>query len=98
MPEHPKIGRVGGDAAWLNVCAIAYCSRNHTDGHFPVSVVSRLSDRKSPLKLAEKLVAAGMWHDAKRNCGDCPTAEPDGFVIHHYLEHQRSAAQIEAMK
>lgn len=98
MPEHPKIGRVGGDAAWLNVCAIAYCSRNTTDGHFPISVVPRLSDRKTPVKLAEKLVAAGVWHDRVRTCGACPTAAADEYVIHDYLEHQRSAAQIEELR
>lgn len=94
LPEHRKIVAAGGDAAWLHVCALAYASRNRTDGFIPRNYVPRLSDRKQPLKLAAKLVAVDLWHEAGHDCKKCPQPGPDDYVIHDYLEHQRSAARI----
>ena len=85
FPEHPKILEAGGDAGWLHVCALAYCNRNTTDGLIHRNVMPRLSDRTNPLRLAERLVAVGIW-------------ERDGadYRIHDYLEYQPSRAEIEA--
>lgn len=93
MPDHPKVVAAGGDAAWLQVCAIAYCSRNRTDGHVPAQIVVRLSDRKQPKKLAAKLVDVGLWHAPGHDCERCPQIT-EGYYVHDYLEHQRSAEQI----
>jgi hypothetical protein len=82
FPEHPKIDKVGGDAAWLHVCALAYCNRNETDGLVPAGSVTRLSDRKNPRSLAARLVDAGLWED-----------DPNGWRIHDYLHYQPSRAQ-----
>lgn len=98
MPEHPKVAKVGGDAGWLNVCAMAYCSRNTTDGKISATVVPRISDRRAPMKLAAQLVEADLWHDKNSTCDRCPPAAVGEYVVHDYLEHQRSKAQIEAMK
>jgi hypothetical protein len=98
LPEHRKIVAAGGDAAWLYICGIAYCSRNLTDGLIPKGVVPRLSDRKQPAKLAAKLTKARLWHDAGHDCKRCPQPDEDEYVIHDYLVHQRSAEHIEAIK
>ena len=85
FPEHPKVQQVGGDAAWLHVCALAYCNRNLTDGFIAAQVVGRLSDRRAPRKLVERLVEAGLWH-----------VENDGWAIHDFLAFQPSKAKVEA--
>lgn len=98
LPEHRKIVAAGGDAAWLYICGLAYASRNLTDGIIPKAVVPRLSDRKQPAKLAAKLTKVRLWHDTGHDCKRCPQPDTDEYVIHDYLEHQRSAEHIEAIK
>lgn len=98
LPEHRKIVAAGGDAAWLHICGLAYCSRNLSDGRVPKGLVPRLSDRKQPLKLAAKLTEVNLWHAAGHDCKRCPQPDPDEFVIHDYLRHQRSAEHVEAIK
>lgn len=82
FPEHPKVDKAGGDAAWLHVCGIAYCNRNETDGFIATDRVSRLSDRKRPLNLAARLVEVGLWEIDPRG----------GWLIHDYLHYQPSKA------
>lgn len=83
FPEHRKVLAVGGDAAWLHVCAIAYCNRNETDGVIPRQVIGRLSDRRRVNLLAANLVDVGLW-------------EPhvDGWIIHDYHDYQPSRSQL----
>ncbi len=61
FPEHPKVLEAGGEAGWLHVCALAYCNRNTTDGLIHRNAIPRLSDRKNPLRLADRLVEVGIW-------------------------------------
>lgn len=98
LPEHRKIVAAGGDAAWLHVCALAYASRNLTDGFVPSGMVPRLSDRKNPTKLAARLVEVGLWHSAGHSCPRCPQPAAGEYLIHDYLVHQRSAAKVEEIK
>lgn len=98
LPEHRKIVAAGGDAGWLHVCALAYASRNLSDGHIPIGLVPRLSDRKNPAKLVIKLIEVGLWHAAGHGCERCPQPGPDQYLIHDYLIHQRSAAKVEEIK
>lgn len=85
FPEHQKVLDAGGDAAWLHVCALAWCNRNLTDGFIPTSIVPRLSDRRTPMKHAANLQRVGLWD-----------ATEGGWVIHDYLEFQPSKARVEA--
>ena len=94
LPEHRKIVAAGGDAAWLHVCALAYASRNLTDGFIPAGVVPRLSDRKQAAKLAAKLADVELWHLPGHDCKRCPQPPAETYVIHDYLIHQRSAARV----
>lgn len=93
-PENRKVIAAGGDAAWLDVCAMTYASRNLTDGFVPKDMVPRLTDRRQPMKLAARLVAVDRWHDAGHGCKRCAQPPPDEYVIHDYLERQRSAAKV----
>lgn len=82
-PEHPKVDQVGPLAAWMNVCAWAYCARNLTDGFVPGAQVPRLANVKQPAQLAQKLVAARLW--------ECVEG---GFQVHDYLAYNPSRAQV----
>lgn len=94
LPEHRKIIAAGGDAAWLHVCAMAYASRNLTDGLIPAGYLPQLSDRRQPVKLAGRLCDVNLWHQPGHDCDRC-AQPPDGqYVIHDYLEHQRSAERV----
>lgn len=94
LPENRKIAAVGGDAAWLHVCAIAYASRNLTDGLVPQAIVPRLSDRRQPLKLAKALVDHDLWHAPGHGCKRCPQPGSGEYIIHDYLEHQRTSDEV----
>ena len=85
FPEHPKVIAVGGDAAWLHVCALAYCNRNETDGKISTAMLGRLSDRRNPRRLATDLVQVGLW-----------IATEFGWEIHDYLHYQPSKEQKDA--
>lgn len=98
LPEHRKIVAAGGDAGWLHVCGLAYASRNLSDGRIPIGMVPRLSDRQDPMKLAERLCDVRLWHAAGHACDRCPQPDVDEFIIHDYLEHQRSADHVAELK
>lgn len=87
FPDHPKIHQVGPAAAWLYVCGLCYCSRWLSDGRIPKGAVAQLSAIRQPAAAARKLVDVGMWDDAG-----------DHYLVHDYLEHQSSKAQVEAKK
>jgi hypothetical protein len=93
FPEHRKIEAAGGDAGWLWVCAMGYCSRNFTDGMIPIGMVPRLSDREDPKQLAKRLLEVGLWHAAGHNCGKCVQPDARHYIVHDYLDHQTSAAK-----
>lgn len=63
FPDHPKIVLAGGDAGWLWACGLAYVRRYATEGRIPKGQVPKLSDRKNPARLAQRLVDVGLWLD-----------------------------------
>lgn len=83
FPDHHKVLEAGALAAWLHVCALCYCSRTLSDGVVPKRIVPRLAEVPKPMKLAETLVAVGLWKE-----------QGNAFVIHDYLSYQRSREQI----
>jgi hypothetical protein len=85
FPDHPKVVAAGSAAAWLFVCGLSYCSRLLTDGFIPRGQVRRLTDAKTPDRLADQLVKVGLWETAD-----------GGFRVHDYLVYQPSREQIEA--
>lgn len=86
-PDHPKFVAAGHRAGWLYVCGQAYASTHETDGRIPKSVVPRLTDVPSPMRVAAKLVEVGLWHD-----------RGDHFEQHDYCEMQTTAAEREAAR
>src|SRR5260221_2780326 len=83
--DHPKVLRAGGDAAWLHVTALCYAAGQLTNGFIPAGVVARLSDRKNPAALAQKLVDVGLWERAEA-----------GYQIHDYLQWNPPADRVKA--
>lgn len=94
--QHPKIAAVGPIAELLQIHGLIYCNRYMTDGFIPNEAIGRLLDQgwlESHLsnqdgypivtKFAEILVENEVW---KRVDG--------GVQIIHFLEFQRSRAQV----
>jgi len=94
LPDHPKIIEAGGEAGWLYICGLSYASRQLTDGVIPKRLVPRLTDGSKPEASASALLRVGLWHEGEHDCPSCPQAGPDAYVIHDYLEHQRSASEV----
>ncbi len=87
-PLHPKLLRVGPEAAWLWVCGLAHCNRSTTNGRIEKVFLPALypSGHYTPKRLsalADVLVAARLWVD-----------DGDAFQIHEY-EHQQELAMKE---
>lgn len=82
MPEHPKVEALSDKGFRLLMELWCWCSRNHTDGRIPAAVWAKRGIKKVRDELAE----AGL-------------VEVDGVNVsmHDYLEHQRSAEEIERM-
>ena len=94
LPDHPKVIEAGGEAGWLYICGLAYASRQLTDGVISRRLVPRLTDGSKPEASASALVRVGLWHEGEHDCPTCPQAGADNYVIHDYLEHQRSASEV----
>lgn len=98
LPDHPKIVKAGGEAAWLYVCGLAYASRQLTDGVIPKPLALRLTDGSNLEANASALLRVGLWHESGHDCPKCPPAESDTYVIHDYVIHQRSASEVEDLR
>lgn len=83
MPEHPKIEPLSDSAFRLVVTTWCYCSRLMNDG-----VMTRAAwVRRGTPKARRELEEAGLVEDAG-----------DGMVrIHDYTQHQRTAAEVQAL-
>lgn len=85
MTEHTKCLTLSPFAWTLWLHGAAYASRNLTDGLIPQAMLPRLSAIKAPEKAAAELVDAGLWHVTE-----------EGWIVHDWLDHQRSRAQVRA--
>lgn len=84
MPDHPKIDPLSDTAFRLLITSWCWCSRHLTDGRMPKVTWAK---RGTP-KARRELLAVGLVTD-----------DGSEFVqFHDYLEHQRSAEQVAAMK
>ncbi|WP_329114546.1 hypothetical protein [Streptomyces sp. NBC_01353] len=97
LPDHPKIIAAGGEAAWLYICGLAYCSRQLTDGVIPKGLVPRLTDSSKSEALASALLRVGLWHGFGHDCQNCPPAADDTYVVHDYVTHQRSSSEVKEL-
>lgn len=102
MPDNPKIVGIPGGlqqalAGWLHFSAICYGSKQKTDGLLPVGMVGRLTTIPDPEAIASLLLEANLWHAPGHHCRACVQPPPGHYVIHDYLEHQRSRSEIESL-
>jgi hypothetical protein len=93
MPEHPKVVEAGGDAGWLHVCALAYCSRQQTDGVISQKKALTVSDRRRPAQLIKVLLEQDLWHGSGHECKRCPQPLPGSYVIHDFTEELGSTRE-----
>lgn len=82
MPDHPKIEPLSDNAFRLLVTLWCWSSRNRTDGEIPEGVWKR----RGSLKSRRELMRAGLVE-----------ARGEDVDMHDYLEHQRSAAEIDEL-
>jgi hypothetical protein len=83
MPENPKIVGLSNAGFRLYIETICWCSRQETDGKIPEAAMKRLGRSKT----VSELIEAGLI-----------VAPPPSYVVHDYLEHQRSAREIAAFR
>lgn len=83
--SHPKVLDIGplGEALWLR--GLCYAGEQLTDGFIPSTFIKRMGDMKA-VAVAEKLVNAGLWEETD-----------GGYLIHDFLEWQRSRDQVETV-
>lgn len=79
MPDHPKIDGLSDGAFRLLVTMWCWCSRHLTDGRVPTATWIKRNSKKFRQELLETGLAAEI---------------DGGVVMHDYLEHQRSAAEV----
>lgn len=85
LHEHAKARRAGLEAMGLWALAGSYCADNLTDGFVPVHVPARWSVRWR--KLAQQLVAAGLWTVAE-------VGGEQGWLFHDWPEWQKTRQQV----
>lgn len=85
FPFHPKIRALSDAEYRVHSTAIIYCNEHLTDGLVGRDVVDMFKGYKP--KVVQGLVTRGLWrlHD-------------DGWMIHDYLDWNKSRDQVEAMK
>src|SRR5688572_22885941 len=81
MPGNPKVKGCGLPARWAYIASICYAGRYKTNGKIPRSA---LADVQATPKIADELVAAGLWEPI-----------PEGWLIHDFLKYNRSKEQAE---
>lgn len=97
FPKHPKVLPMSDAAFRLHVSGVCYSAQYLTDGRVEADAVALLVPRYKKASLDE-LLRRGRWHDLGGGCGTdtCPTGSEDEYVIHDYLEWNRSKEQVEA--
>lgn len=95
LPMNPKLAAIEENfhaCGWAYICSLCYCGQSLTDGHFPIRAVLRMADVDRDQVMA--LVEQGLWHLPDHDCPDCEQPKPGHAVVHDYLQHQRSAAEV----
>lgn len=82
VKDHPRIDQAGHDAVGVWVRALAYCADHQTDGFVSATWLEGIGG-----KALKKAIDAGLIHKID-----------NGYVVHDYLDHNRSRAQIEEIR
>lgn len=83
MPENRKVMGLSDAAFRLYIEAICWCSRQESDGHIPSAFIKRLGKAR----VVRELTDAGLLDEAV-----------GGFMVHDYLDFQRSSEEISAYR
>ncbi|TXS23110.1 hypothetical protein EAO70_04895 [Streptomyces sp. adm13(2018)] len=94
--SHPKFMRAGNAALGLWLRCGSYSAQHLLEGFVPKDVVKPF--KGTPAQV-QKLIDAGLWHDAGHDCKRCPQPA-GGYMIHDFFEGGRNTtrAQHEANK
>jgi hypothetical protein len=88
LPENVDLELDGDDAAgWFHFAAIAYCSRELTDGFVPDVKLPKLTNNPRWKKAVEKLIAVGWFIKVE-----------GGIQVRHYTDYQSTRAEVEARR
>jgi hypothetical protein len=91
---HPKVRKAGNAAVGLFVRLGVHATRHLTEGHLDGDIVRRYGTEPN----VRKLIAVGMLHPHGHDCLRCDQPAEGGYVIHDYLDYNKSRAQIEAAR
>jgi len=84
--EHPKLEELSDRAFRLHVAGLCHCAGNLTDGLLTTPTVRALCGRLRARKQhVSELVSSGLWVDYGER----------GFIIHDYLEHNPTKAEVQ---
>lgn len=91
FPEHPKVDALTDGAYRLHSAGMHYAARTLSDGAVPKNKVDRLKPGYKPSQLKE-LLDGRLWHVGGQGCGTehCPIGQPSDYVIHDYLQWNKS--------
>lgn len=94
--SHPKFMRAGNAALGLWLRCGSYSAQHLLEGFVPKDVVKPF--KGTPAQV-QKLIEAGLWHEAGHDCARCPQPA-GGYMIHDFFEGGRNTtrAQHEANK
>ncbi|MFD5814370.1 hypothetical protein [Streptomyces sp. NPDC127038] len=91
---HPKVRKAGNAAVGLFVRLGVHATRHLTEGHLDGDIVRSYGTEPN----VRKLIAVGMLHGAGHACPRCQQPADGDYVIHDYLDYNKSRAQIEAAR
>lgn len=97
FPKHPKVLPLSDAAFRLHVSGVCHSAQYLTDGVLHSEAVRLLVPRFKRTTL-EELVRRELWHQLGDGCGTktCLLGAPDSYVIHDYLQWNRSREEVEA--
>jgi hypothetical protein len=90
IEDHPKIATLSDRAFRVLVTTWGWCARNETDGLIREAVWKKRAPKRVRDELEVELV-----HRPGHSCTNCAPVPAGHVKMHDYLEHQRSAAEIE---
>ncbi|MEU9670355.1 hypothetical protein AB0E25_33240 [Streptomyces bobili] len=91
---HPKVRKAGNAAVGLFVRLGVHATRHLTEGHLDGDIVRSYGTEPN----VRKLVSVGMLHTSGHTCPRCEQPADGDYVIHDYLDYNKSRAQIEAAR
>lgn len=86
---HPKMRKAGKAAIGLWVLCGSYASAYLTNGVVPAETAA-----EGTAPQIDKLVRAGLWHEAGHDCPRCPQPAKGDFIIHDYLVYNPSRTRV----